>query len=93
MQAVLAHQMGADAGQIALVGAGEAFVQQAGHGQAQHGIAEELEPLVVVGAEAAVRQRAGQQFGLAEAVTEALLEGSDLGAHGITTISWTGPRT
>ena len=61
VQAVLAHQVGAHAGQVAFVGAGEALEQQAGDGQAQDGVAEELEALVVVGAEAAVRQRALQQ--------------------------------
>ena len=55
VQAVFAHQVGADAGQVALVGAGIALVQQAGDSQAQHRVAQEFQALVVVAAEAAVR--------------------------------------
>jgi hypothetical protein len=66
VQAVLAHQVGADAGQVAFVGARETLVQQAGDRQAQHRIAQELEALVVVGAAAAVRERTRQQAGWAK---------------------------
>ena len=61
IQAVLAHQVGADAGQVALVGIAEAVEQQARDDQAQDRVAEELEALVVVGAEAAVGERPFQQ--------------------------------
>ena len=61
MQAVLAHEVGAHAREVAFVGVAEAVEQQARDDQAQHGVAEELEPLVVVGAEAAVRERALEQ--------------------------------
>ena len=74
VQAVLAHQVRAHARQVAFVGAGEALEQQAGNGQAQHRIAEEFQAFVVVGAEAAVRQRPGEQLRLAEAVADAGLE-------------------
>ena len=43
--------------------AGEAVVEQARHREVQHGIAEEFEALVVVGAVAAVRQRSGSAAG------------------------------
>ena len=74
VQAVLAHQVGANAGQVAFVGVAEAVEQQAGDGQAQDRVAEELEPLVVVGAEAAMRERPFQQRRIGEAVADALLQ-------------------
>ena len=45
-----------------------------GHGQVEHRIAQELEPLVVVGREAAVGQRALQQARVGEAVLQARLQ-------------------
>ena len=81
VQAVLAHQMGADAGEVALVGAAEAVEEEARDDQAQHRVAEELEPLVVVGAEAAVGQRALQERRIAEAVADALLERDERRVH------------
>ena len=75
VQAVFAHEVGAHAGQVAFVGAGEALEQQAGNRQAEHRIAEEFEPFVVVGTEAAVRQRARQQRAIVESMAEALLQG------------------
>jgi hypothetical protein len=66
VQAVLAHQVRAHAGQVALRRSRRSARQQAGHRQAQHGIAQEFQPLVVVGAEAAVRQRTLQQARLAK---------------------------
>jgi hypothetical protein len=66
--------VGANTGEVTLVRAGEALEQQAGYRQAEHGIAEEFEALVVIGAEAAVRQRARQQRRLPEAVADAALE-------------------
>ena len=81
VQAVLAHQVGADAGQVALVGVAEAVEQEAGDGQAQDGVAEELETLVVVGAEAAVGQGPLQEAGVGEAVADALLQDDEAGIH------------
>ncbi len=82
VQAVLAHEVRPHAGQVALVGAGEPLVEQGGDGSLEDGVAEEFEALVVVRAEAAVRERAGQQAGLGEAVAEPLLEGVESGIHG-----------
>jgi molecular chaperone DnaK len=81
VQAVFAHQVGAHAGQVALVGAAEALVQQRRDGQAEHGVAEELQPLVVLRPETAVRQRALQQGRVAEGVTEPLLQGEERRVH------------
>ena len=81
VQAVLAHEVGAHPGQVAFVGAAEAVEQQARDGQAQDGVAEELEALVVVGAEAAVGQRPLQQRRVGEAVADALLQGDEAGIH------------
>src|SRR5439155_5101347 len=49
-------------------------VEDRGNRAVQHGIAEELEPLVMIGAEAAVSQRPAQQLRVAEGVTEAVTE-------------------
>jgi len=81
VQAVLAHEVRADAREVAFVGAGEAVEQQARDGEAQHRIAEELEPFVVIGAEAAVPQRPLEQAFLCEAVAESLLQGGETGIH------------
>ena len=81
VQAVLAHQVGADAGEVAFVGIAEAVEQQAGDRQAQDRVAEELEPLVVVGAEAAVGQGPLQEARVGEAVADALLEDDEAGIH------------
>jgi hypothetical protein len=45
------------------------------------GVAEELEPLVVVGAEAAVGQGPLQEAGVGEAVADALLKNDEAGIH------------
>ena len=74
VQAVLAHEVGAHAREVALVGAGEAVEQQPRDGQVQHRVAQELEALVVVGAEAAVREGALEQRALGELVAEPLLD-------------------
>ena len=74
VQAVLAHEVGAHAREVAFVGAGEAVEQQPRDGQVQHRVAQELEALVVVGAEAAVRERALEQRALGELVAEPLLD-------------------
>jgi hypothetical protein len=75
VQHVLAHQVGADAGQVALGGFVVLLEQQIGDCHVQHRVAEELKPLVVVGAKAAVCERADEQLALAEGVTQALREG------------------
>jgi hypothetical protein len=81
VQAVLAHEVRAHAGEVALVGAGEALVEQSRHRQAQHGIAEELEAFVVLGTEAAMRQGVEHQGGLPEAVAQALLQAVESRIH------------
>jgi hypothetical protein len=75
VQAVLAHEVGAHAREVAFVAVGQAFVEQARDRQAQHGIAQEFQPLVVLGAPAAVRERTPQQLGPREGVAQALLQG------------------
>ena len=102
MQAVFAHEVGAHARQVAFVGIAEALEQQARDDQAEDGVAEKLEALVVVGAVAAVGQRALQQGRIAEPVTDALLQCDESGIHAIETgqaekraaqPSSSGPRT
>ncbi len=94
VQALFAHQMRAHARQVAFVGAFEALVQQAGDGQAQHRVTEKFKPLVVVGTEAAVRQRAAQQARVAEAVTDAPLQCVQAGVHRLCgEPNSSGPRT
>jgi len=82
VQAVFADEVGADAGQIAFVGAAEALEQQARDDEAQDGIAEEFEALVVVGAVASVGQGPVQQTGVRETVADALLQGVNAVFHG-----------
>jgi hypothetical protein len=74
--------VGTDAGQVAFVGAGVALVQQAGHGKAEHGVAQELQAFVVVGAKAAVGQCPHQQVGALEAMAKPALEGIERSVHG-----------
>ena len=99
VQAVLAHQMGADAGQVALVGPPETLVQQGRHRQTQHRVTEELEPLVVIGPEAAMGQGAREQPRLREAVAEALLQCVEARVHVVPVaatgapVTSNGPRT
>ena len=81
VQAVLADEVGAHARQVAFVGVAEAIEQQARDDEAEHGVAEKFEPLVVVGAEAAMGQRALQEAGIGEAVADALLQCDETGIH------------
>ena len=81
VQAVFAHQVRAHAGEVALVAVREALEQQAGDRQAQHRIAQELKPLVVVGAPAAVGEGPRQQGRLCKAVAQALLQSVEAGVH------------
>src|SRR5206468_543556 len=75
-QDVGVHQRGADLRQLALARVGEARHQEVGHGERQHGVAEELELLVVgrVDAEGAMGERHGEVLGPREAVAETGLE-------------------
>ena len=82
LQAVLAHEVRAHAREVAFVAAREALEQQAGDRQVQHRVAQELEALVVVGAMAAVRQRALHQRRAGKAVAQALLQGFQAGVAG-----------
>ena len=74
------------AGQVAFIRAGIALVEQTGHGQAEHGIAEELQALVVVGAMAAMRDGPHEQLGPLEAVAESSLQVVQRGAHRVSAI-------
>jgi hypothetical protein len=67
----------AHARQVAFVGAGKARVEQCRDCGLQHGVAEEFEALVVLGAGAAVRQRAQQQARVGEPMAQALLQRVD----------------
>ena len=75
MQRLLAHQVGAQARQIALPEAGEPAVELGGDDAIEDAVAEELEALVVGRAVAAVRQRLREQRGCAKPVTQARLQG------------------
>ena len=73
--------MGAHPRQVALVGAAEALEQQARDDQAEDGVAEEFEALVVVGAEAAMGEGPFQERRVVEPVADALLQGVEAGIH------------
>ena len=70
---ILADEVRAHTREVALVGAGKAVIEQARDGEVQHCVAEELEPLVVVRAEAAVGERTLEERTLREDVAQALL--------------------
>jgi hypothetical protein len=64
---VLVDERGARARQVAFGKRGKASIERGGDDAVQHGVTDELEALVVRGAEAAVRQRAAEQVGIANA--------------------------
>ena len=78
-QRVFLDQVGADARELALVLAAQSFVEQARDGQAQHRVTQELEPLVVIGAMAAVGQRPLKQRDGSKTVSQALLQRQQIG--------------
>lgn len=64
MQALLPDQIRANARKIAFGRLLQPPEQQTGHGQIEHRIPEEFEPLVMVGRKTAVRQRLLQKMGI-----------------------------
>jgi hypothetical protein len=83
VQAVLAHEVRANTGQVAFVGATEAVEQETRDDQAQNRVAQELEALVVIGTETTVGKRPLQKGGVGEAVADALLEDDEGGIHAL----------
>jgi len=73
--------MGANAGQVALVGIAEAVEEQARDDQAEDGVAEEFEALVVIRAIAAMSERSFHQRRIGETMADALLESVEAGIH------------
>ncbi len=74
VQRVLLDQVGPHTREIALGLVAQAAVQQAGHGQVEHGIAQKLQPLVVIGRKAAVRGGPQQQLRVGKGVLQARLQ-------------------
>ena len=74
VQRVLFDQVGANAREVTFWQAAQLFEQQMRHTQIEHRVAQKLQTLVVVGAEAAVRQSALQQSRLRKVVLQALLQ-------------------
>ena len=97
VQAVFAHQVGAHAREVTLVAAREALVQQRRNPQAEHCVTQEFEPLVVFGAEAAMRERLHQQRWPGEVVAQPPLQGLQCRAFRHpgcrATLTWSAPRT
>jgi len=84
-QRLLAHQARAQTRQVAFAGAGKFAVQPLREQQVEHGIAEELETLVVRAFGAAMRERDDEQRGIARFVAQPPGEQLRLGgrrAHG-----------
>jgi hypothetical protein len=73
-QRLLAHQAGAQLGELAFGKLRKAGVEHVGHRAAEHAVAEKLEPLVVLGAVAAMRQRLLEEARIGERVTQQLYE-------------------
>ena len=82
VQAVLPHQLRAHAREIALGLPGQRLEQHVGHGQAQHGVAQKLQPLVVVAGETAVGQRPLEQADVGEHVVQPGLQFIERGRSG-----------
>ena len=74
MQGVLLDQIGTHAREVTLWQFAQFFVEQMGHRQIEHRVAQELQAFVVVCAEAAMRERLLQQRQLAKAITQAFLQ-------------------
>ena len=74
MQAFLPNQVGAHARKFTLWHMAHALKQQVGHRQIEHGVAQKLQTLVVLGAVAAVCQGLLQQGRAVERVLQALLQ-------------------
>ncbi len=74
MQGFLLDQIGANTGKIALVELGQALVQQIGHRQIQHRVAQKLQSFVVVGTETAMGQRLIEQICIGENMLQPLLQ-------------------
>ena len=78
---LLAHQIGEPARQFAFVGLGEGAKQHVGDDEAEHMVAEKLQPLIAAGAVARAGQRGNmgerlvEQRGILEAIADAFLEG------------------
>ena len=75
----LVHERGAKPRKIAFGKLRKPLVEQCRHRAVEQRIAEELEPLVVGRAEAAVREGLEREIGLAERVTEAALQLGEVG--------------
>ncbi len=86
VQRLLLDQVGAQPRQVALVDAPEVTVQHRGDDAVEHRIAEELEPLVVRLAVAAMRQRLPQQRGSRRTDTRVAPAGRR--ASGASRLSW-----
>lgn len=92
---VAVDHLRAGLGQRAFAEAGKFFVKLAGENQAEHGVAEKFQALVVLLADGVfmrhrrVREREAQQAGVLKNVTEAGLQGGEVG-HG--TFSRASPR-
>src|SRR5690606_10275141 len=81
MQRVLAHEIGAQARQVAFTQAREAGEKLGGDHAVQHAVAEELQPFVVRNAVAPMRDRLLQQTAGVELVPQGAFEQVQLGLH------------
>src|SRR5256885_1972041 len=73
-QAFTPHELRAKAGQTAFGELREALEQLLGDGAAEQAVADEFQPLVVVGGEAAMRERLLEELGPPEAIAEPAFE-------------------
>ena len=70
----LPNSRASQAGQAAFGQVGEGVVEHFGYGVVQDSVADKFEAFVMAGGVAAVREGAGQQFGLFESVLQFLLD-------------------
>ena len=74
MQGFLLDQVGADTRQIALIELGQTLVQQIGHRQIEHRVAQKLQSLIVIGTKTAMGQRLIEQIGIGKNMLQPLLQ-------------------
>ena len=74
MKRVLLDEIGSHPGQVTFRQRAQAFVEQVGNGQVKHRIAQELQPLVVIGRETAMGERLDKQLRIGKLVLQPLLQ-------------------
>ncbi|BEP92816.1 hypothetical protein GmRootA79_12000 [Acidovorax sp. A79] len=81
VQGVLLDEVGTDTGQIPLRQGRQPLVQQARDREIQHGVPQELQPLIVIGRKTAVRGGALEKGWIGKNMLQAGLQRLKAGVH------------